>query len=197
LFAPFCRAIAYDPPQYRNAPFGFPMKAYILLVTRLIPGQPPNNYQVMFYSEEACIAARDAVLTEGRRVKAEHDKVQIDAGYRTEPIPLPSQRTIAKCFGRFARPYIPNSATQRVQGITHQFRLLAQPRHLRLAPAVPYSGRPRTLVASFSLALDPRKQKWPQRGILKRLLLRCLLLLIFRLLTPDQAPQVGGLPPSV
>jgi hypothetical protein len=55
------------------------MKPYILLVTWLIPGQPPNNYHVMFYSEEACAAARDAVLADGRRVKSEHDQVQIDA----------------------------------------------------------------------------------------------------------------------
>jgi hypothetical protein len=59
------------------------MKAYILLVTWLIPGQPPNNYQVMFYSEEACKATRDGVLAEGRRVKAQHDKVQIDAAKDT------------------------------------------------------------------------------------------------------------------
>jgi hypothetical protein len=33
----------------------------------------------MFYSEDTCVAARDAVLADGRRVKTEHDQVQIDA----------------------------------------------------------------------------------------------------------------------
>lgn len=55
------------------------MKHYILLVTWLIPGQPSNSYQVTFFSEEACVVARDAVLADSRRVKAEHDQVQIDA----------------------------------------------------------------------------------------------------------------------
>jgi hypothetical protein len=63
------------------------MKPYILLVTWLIPGQPPHSYQVMFYSEEACIAARDAVLADGRRVKANHDQVQIDAAKASEVDP--------------------------------------------------------------------------------------------------------------
>src|SRR5258708_14939563 len=34
----------------------------ILLVTWLIVGQPPNSYQVVFNSMEACTAARNAVL---------------------------------------------------------------------------------------------------------------------------------------
>jgi hypothetical protein len=55
------------------------MKPYILMVTWLIPGQPPHSYNVMFYSEEACVTARDAVFADGRRIKAEHDQVQIDA----------------------------------------------------------------------------------------------------------------------
>jgi hypothetical protein len=59
------------------------MNPYILLVTWLIPGQPPHSYHVMFYSEEACISARDAVLVDGRRVKADHDQVQIDAAKAT------------------------------------------------------------------------------------------------------------------
>jgi hypothetical protein len=63
------------------------MKPYILLVTWLIPGQPSNSYQVTFFSEEACVAARDAVLADGRRVKADHDQVQIDAAKASEVDP--------------------------------------------------------------------------------------------------------------
>jgi hypothetical protein len=63
------------------------MKPYILMVTWLIPGQPPHSYQVMFYSEEACVAARDAVFADGRRVKADHNQVQIDAAKASEVEP--------------------------------------------------------------------------------------------------------------
>jgi hypothetical protein len=59
------------------------MKPYILMVAWLVPGQPPYSYQVTFFSEEACVAARNAVLADGRRIKAEHDKVQIDAANAT------------------------------------------------------------------------------------------------------------------
>jgi hypothetical protein len=59
------------------------MKPYILMVTWLISGQPPHGYQVTFFSEEACVAARDAVLADGRRVKGEYDQVQIDAAKAT------------------------------------------------------------------------------------------------------------------
>jgi hypothetical protein len=55
------------------------MKASILLVTWVVSGQPPNSYQVTFNSAEACVAVRDNVLADGRRVKAEHDQVQINA----------------------------------------------------------------------------------------------------------------------
>jgi hypothetical protein len=63
------------------------MKPYILMVTWLISGQPPYSYQVTFFSEEACIAARDAVLADGRRVKAQDDQVQIDAAKSTKVDP--------------------------------------------------------------------------------------------------------------
>jgi hypothetical protein len=63
------------------------MKPYILMLTWLISGQPPHSYQVTFFSEEACVAARDAVLADGRRVKAEHDQVQIDAAKASEVDP--------------------------------------------------------------------------------------------------------------
>jgi hypothetical protein len=59
------------------------MKPYILIVTWLISGQPPNSYHVTFFSEEACVAARDAVLADGRRVKGQYDQVQIDAAKAT------------------------------------------------------------------------------------------------------------------
>lgn len=52
---------------------------FVLLVTWLVSGQPPNSYQVIFSSAEACEAARQGVLADGRRVKAEHDQVQINA----------------------------------------------------------------------------------------------------------------------
>jgi hypothetical protein len=60
---------------------------YILMVTWLIVGQPPHSYQVMFYSEDTCVAARDAVLADGRRLKAEHNQVQIDAAKASEVDP--------------------------------------------------------------------------------------------------------------
>jgi hypothetical protein len=63
------------------------MKPYILIVAWLIPGQPPHSYQVTFFSEEACVAARDAVLADGRRVKEENDQIQIDAAKATEVDP--------------------------------------------------------------------------------------------------------------
>jgi hypothetical protein len=63
------------------------MKPYILMVTWLVSGQPPYSYQVAFISEEACVAAREAVLLDGRRVKAEHDQVQIDAAKASEVDP--------------------------------------------------------------------------------------------------------------
>jgi hypothetical protein len=63
------------------------MKPFILVVTWLVSGQPPYGYQVTFLSEEACVSARDAVLADGRRVKAEHDQVQIDAAKASEVDP--------------------------------------------------------------------------------------------------------------
>jgi hypothetical protein len=55
------------------------MKSFMLLVTSLVSGQPPSSYQVSFNSAEACNAARDTVLADGRRVRAEFDEVQINA----------------------------------------------------------------------------------------------------------------------
>jgi hypothetical protein len=46
----------------------------ILLVTWLIPGQPPSNYQTPFSSMETCQVARSAVLAEAVRLNAEQDK---------------------------------------------------------------------------------------------------------------------------
>jgi hypothetical protein len=63
------------------------MTPYILMVTWLILGQPPQSYQVKFLSEEACVAARDAVLADGRRVRAEYDRIQIDAAKASEVDP--------------------------------------------------------------------------------------------------------------
>jgi hypothetical protein len=55
------------------------MKTIVLLVTWIVSGQPPTSYQARFGSEEACTEARDAVLADGRRLKAEHERVQIAA----------------------------------------------------------------------------------------------------------------------
>jgi hypothetical protein len=55
------------------------MKTFILMVTWIVSGQPPSSYQATFGSAEACNAARDAVLVDGRRLKAEFDQVQINA----------------------------------------------------------------------------------------------------------------------
>jgi hypothetical protein len=91
LLPPGCHAIVYNLPQHQCAPSGFlrsfQMKPYILMVTWLISGQPPHGYQVTFFSEEACAAARDAVLADGRRVKAQDDQVQINAAKATQVDP--------------------------------------------------------------------------------------------------------------
>jgi hypothetical protein len=58
---------------------------FVLLVTWLVSGQPPNSYQVSFSSAEACEAARQGVLADGRRVKAEHDQVQIAKALGQDP----------------------------------------------------------------------------------------------------------------
>jgi hypothetical protein len=63
------------------------MTPYILMVTWLIPGQLPQSYQVTFFSKEACVAARNAVLADDRRVKTEHDQVQINAAKASEVDP--------------------------------------------------------------------------------------------------------------
>ena len=47
---------------------------FVLLVTWIVSGQPPNSYQALFDSAEACEAARNAVLAEGRRLRAESEK---------------------------------------------------------------------------------------------------------------------------
>jgi hypothetical protein len=62
---------------------GTAMKNVVLLVTWLVSGQPPSSYQVVFNSAEACNAARDYVLGDGRRIKAEHDQIQINAARAT------------------------------------------------------------------------------------------------------------------
>jgi hypothetical protein len=50
------------------------MKTFVLLVTWLVYNRPPSSYQTTFNSVEACEAARDAVLTDGRRLKAEFEQ---------------------------------------------------------------------------------------------------------------------------
>ena len=47
------------------------MKTWLLVVTWIVSDQPPSIYQVRFNSAEACEVARNAVLAEGRRIKAE------------------------------------------------------------------------------------------------------------------------------
>ena len=135
------------------------MKPYILMVAWLIPGQPPYSCQVTFFAEKACLAARDAVLADGRRVKAHQDQVQMDAAKATGvgASPLPSQQTISRCFGR-------------LRG--HRLRLSARPRHLRSAPATPYSDS--TLAAKalsslsawrlMTLSANKMARTWLPRG---------------------------------
>jgi hypothetical protein len=50
------------------------MKTYLLLVTWIVSGQPPNSYQATFNSAETCEAARLAVLAESQRLKTEFDQ---------------------------------------------------------------------------------------------------------------------------
>ena len=44
---------------------------YVLLVTWFVQGQPPNSYQLMFKTTEACAEARVAVVAEGQRFEHE------------------------------------------------------------------------------------------------------------------------------
>ena len=55
----------------------------ILLVTWIIPGQPPSSYQTPFSSMETCQLARSAVLAEAVRLNAEQDKYA--ARIRSQP----------------------------------------------------------------------------------------------------------------
>jgi hypothetical protein len=72
------------------------MKTFVLLVTWIVSGQPPSSYQTTFNSAEACEAARNAVLTDGRRLKAEFEQKALVAagGYKEDAAalspPLPS-----------------------------------------------------------------------------------------------------------
>jgi hypothetical protein len=45
------------------------VKAFVLLVTWFIAGQPPTSYQTGFTSVEACEAARLAVFADGDRLR--------------------------------------------------------------------------------------------------------------------------------
>ena len=44
---------------------------YILLVTWISGGHPPANYQALFNSAEACETARQALLADAQRIKAQ------------------------------------------------------------------------------------------------------------------------------
>jgi hypothetical protein len=45
------------------------VKAFVLLVTWFVQGQPPSSYQTAFSSSEACEAARAAVFADGNRLR--------------------------------------------------------------------------------------------------------------------------------
>lgn len=50
---------------------------WILLVTWVIPGQPPATSQAQFHSQQACAAARDDVLKSGQELR---QQIWTDAG---------------------------------------------------------------------------------------------------------------------
>jgi hypothetical protein len=50
------------------------MKAFVLLVTWIVSGQPPSSYQTTFSSAATCEVARNAVLADGQRLKAEFEQ---------------------------------------------------------------------------------------------------------------------------
>ena len=52
----------------------------VLLVTWLIPHQPPTSYQVPFDSGGLCEIARQSVLADARRLIAEHNQIYINQG---------------------------------------------------------------------------------------------------------------------
>ena len=47
------------------------MKAFMLLVTIIVPEQPPSSYQAAFESQATCEVARDKVLKDMERVRQE------------------------------------------------------------------------------------------------------------------------------
>ena len=68
------------------------MKTFVLLVTWFVSGQPPSSYQTTFNSAEACEAARNAVLADGRRLKAElEQKGQLGSLLALTEAPNPSE----------------------------------------------------------------------------------------------------------
>ena len=66
------------PPQALESQ-GAAMK-YLLLVTVFMGGQPPQSYQVQFSSAEACQNARNAVLADLDRMKAQQAREGGQAG---------------------------------------------------------------------------------------------------------------------
>ena len=70
------------------------MKAFMLLVTWIVSGQPADSYQVSFTSMEACEVARSAVLKDAERIKGELQRQagglkNSNSNIRYTPVPPP------------------------------------------------------------------------------------------------------------
>ena len=74
---------------------------FVLLVTWIVSKQPPSSYQVTFNSAEACEVARNAVLADGRRLKAEYEQKALVATYGNQAdaaaISLAAPKVTAVC----------------------------------------------------------------------------------------------------
>jgi cell division protein FtsL len=79
---------------------------YMLLVTWIVHGQPPSSYQTQYTSADKCIFARETVLADWRRLKAEHEQrvaaaakaenVTVEALLMAEPPPMVSATCTAQ-----------------------------------------------------------------------------------------------------
>lgn len=69
------------------------MKTFILMITWFYYGQPPSSSQAEFTTMDACIVARDSVLSDADRLKHNSD-VQVERlraqGTILNPIPPPT-----------------------------------------------------------------------------------------------------------
>jgi hypothetical protein len=65
-------------------------QSVLLLVTWFVYGQPPQSYQQEFSSLQTCEAARDQLMREGERLKAETRQQDADRAAQARVFIMPS-----------------------------------------------------------------------------------------------------------